>query len=272
MIGDSLGIVEFRNIISSINEYYGVDFSNYALTSFKRRLEKFIHDNRIAYPVDLIEKIRSDSVFYEKFLRDITVKDTEMFRDPSYWIVMRNEILPKLLKEGNLKIWVANSNSGEELYSLAITLSELGMLHKARIIATNISQKNIDYIKTGVYDLKKIEAYQSNYERTDGVRKLSDYYITNNNKAYMDSSLIDNVEFVSYNMFAEESLGEFKFISFRNVMLYYNRTLQNQALEIIYNSLLKGGFMAIGIKETLSDVIIGKYILVNKDEKIYKKI
>lgn len=270
MFAERLGIVEFRNIISAINELYGINFSDYALTSFKRRVEKFIIDNRFLYSIEFIEKIKEDRPFFEKFLKEISVKDTEMFRDPSFWQCLKREVVPKL-DEGD-KIWVANTNSGEELYSLAILLRECGVLDHVKIIVTNISQKNIDFIKTGAYEMKKIDTYHPNYERSGGYRKLPDYFISNNNKAYMDSSLIDNVEFMRWDVSKDSAPGEFKFVLLRNYMLYFNKTLQNKVLDLVFSSLPTRGFLAIGIKENIEDSVSGRYLLINKEEKIYKKI
>lgn len=269
MLGDRLGIVEFRNIIGAIREFYGIDYSDYALTSLKRRVEKFLYDSRFVYPIEFIEKIREDRQFFDKFVKEITVKETEMFRDPSFWQCLRKNVAPKL-GEGD-RVLVANTNSGEELYSLAILFREAGILDHLRIVAVNISQKNIDFIKTGAYELKKMESYHANYERAGGYRKLSDYYITNNNKAYMDSSLIDNVEFIKTDITSEGLHDEYKLIVFRNVMLYYNKTLKNRMLNMIYHVLEPRGYLAIGIKENIDDNLADKYLLINKDEKVYKK-
>jgi chemotaxis protein methyltransferase CheR len=272
MVMDKLGIVEFRNIISAIRETYGIDFSNYALTSFKRRMENFLFDNRFQYAADFIDKIKEDKNLFEKCLQDVLVKDTEMFRDPSFWSYLKTEILTKLSGNKYLRIWVTSSTTGQELFSLLIVLKELNILNNCQIVATNLSQKNIDIIKTGAFDVKKIESYYSNYDRYGSVGKLSDYYIVSNNKAYFDSSLLENVEFVKYNMFLDKAPSNFKLIIFRNLMLYYNRTLQNQVCETIYNSLDSGGYLAIGIKENIEEFATGRYLFVNKDEKIFRKI
>ncbi len=271
-MNEKLGIVEFRNIVNAIHELHEIDFTDYALTSLKRRVETFISENRIAYPFELIEKFKTDPAFFEKFLKEISVKDTEFFRDPTLWKALKDAIFQKILEtNSSLRIWMPGSNSGEELYSLTIVLKEVGLLETSYITHSNICKKNTEFIKTGAYDIKKFEAYKANYTRWGGKYKLSDYYISNNNKAYMDATLLGNVEFIKYIPLKDKAPTDFNLIICRNTMLYFNKTLQNQYLEILYNSLSPGGFLVIGVKESLSEVWYSRFLLIDKEEKIYRK-
>lgn len=269
-----LGIIDFRNIVSTLKEVYNLDFSNFAFTSFKRRLEKVIKQNNLGGATDLVVKIRDDANFYQYFLQDISVEETEMFRDPALWRELRNEILSRIQANGGeMKIWVSCFTTGEELYSLAILLRELNIEKKVKIIATSISKNNIKQVKSGVYNLKKMETNIANYKRYKGQFQLTDFYDVVNHEAIMKKELLENVEFQEHNLFKDPAPNRIKMVLYRNKMIYFNKRLQSDTLRKLYDSLLPGGYLVIGIKEMIdaSSNIDKKFILVNESESIYKK-
>ena len=269
---DRLGIIDFRNIIRAVRETRGIDFSDYALTSFKRRLERIIQLHSLNGANELIAKIKEEQDFFEVFLKDISVEDTEMFRDPSLWRELQENIFPKIITRIDFRIWLPTVTSGEELYSLAIILKELSLLEKVKIIATSISCRNIEFIKNGVYDLKKMEVNIANYNRLKGQYKLSDYYTVNNNKAYLDTSLLKDVEFLQHNISEDKAPSKIQFILYRDKMVYFNLPMQNRISDILYNCLMPGGHFVVGVKESLESYNSDKkFIEVNKTENIYKK-
>ena len=269
-----LGIVDIREIIKQILNNYGYDFSEYALTSFKHRLEKSIIKNNLDSVESLLKKLKSDKDFFDIFLHEISVPSTEMFRDPSLWRWLRDELFCNI-NEKNLnrfKIWLPNSVSGGELYSLAILLKEINMLDKVQIISSSISDKSIEFIKEGSCELKKVEVSVENYVRFKGDKDFSDYYRFDKYFAFRDISLIKDVEFVKQNINFDNSPMNIKLILFRNSLIYFNPSLQEKILKIMYNSLSATGYLILGIKEKIKNMNSSSgFEPVNELEGVYKR-
>jgi chemotaxis protein methyltransferase CheR len=269
-----LGIVDIREIIRALKSDYEFDFGNYALTSFKQRLERIMILYNISSSERLIGKFRDESGFFDIFLHELTVPATEMFRDPSLWRWLREEYFPAVLDKNTVKfkIWLPGCASGAELYSLIILLWESGWLDRVQIIASCLSDKSIETIKTGCYDLKKIEVSEENYKRFNGSEELSTYYKTDRNCAFRDTGLIKNVEFKKLNVNFDNAPQNIKLILFRNSMIYYNPPQQEKILKTIYDSLSVSGHLIIGIREKISGVSIGyDFEVVNETESVYRK-
>lgn len=268
-----VGIVETRNIIKAIAEKYHYDFSDYALTSFKQRLERIIELNNIKYIDFLIDKLLEDAKFFEKVLNDLEVPSTEMFRDPSLWRILRDDLIPSLMKEtGNgFKVWLPNSVSGDELFSLCILLDEMEILDKIQIVVSALSSKSIETIKSGLLLNNKLEISTDNYKRANGKDELSKYYTIKNGDLIRAGSLLKNVTFVKQDIFLEPVPQGVKLTFFRNKMIYYNQTLQSRILKMFYQNLSVGSYLIIGTKESLSTFYgTHEYSLVNSSESIYK--
>jgi len=268
-----IGIVDTRNIIKLIQEKYAFDFSDFALTSLKRRLEYILQLRNLKHPDLLLSRLNDSNEFFEQLLDDICVPSTEMFRDPSLWRLLRDEILPRLCKETpKFKIWLPGSVSGDELYSLCIILKELDLLDKVQIQASCISKKSIDFITTGVLRASKVEVSEENYERINGKGKFQDYYKIVNGVVYRDTSLIKNVTFDTQKIDLDSPPSGIKLVLYRNKMIYFNPTLQIKILKNIYASLMAGGHLIIGIKELLANLYnANEFVLMNPQESIYKK-
>jgi len=272
MIG-KLGIIELRNIIGAIQKEYNIDFNDYAMTSFKRRLEKVMKLNSLNTAEEMIEKITEDKHFKEIFLKDLSVEDTEMFRDPYLWRYIREEIIPKLLNDQGTRIWFPSITSAEELYTQLIILKEENLLQDIRIVATSISEKNIECAKKGIYELKKMEINIANYKRYKGKTQLNDYFEIREGKAYMDTTLLQNVEFIRQDLINDKPPSRIKLVIFRNKAIYFNQTLQNKVLGLIYEALLPGGYLSLGVKETMDTAAFDKkFSIANKSENVFKKI
>ncbi|RPH32944.1 MAG: protein-glutamate O-methyltransferase CheR [Bacteroidales bacterium] len=274
MIRYEIGIVETRNVIKSILDTYGYDFRDYALTSFKRRLEQVIMNNGFKDADGLISRLSGNKDYFDLFLQEITPETTEMFRDPSLWRTIRDEILPDLMKGGpsKPKLWVSAFDSGEELYSLAIILKEAGLLPEVQLYTSAISDKVIDKIKSGRIDAKELEVNEANYLRFIGKRNFSDYYKNENGQTILDTSLIHGVNFIKLNTVYDSAPGGIKLILFRNQMIYYNQILQDKVMYQLSNSVVPGGYLAIGVKETLENTnTSNKFTVFNDLDKIYKK-
>lgn len=268
-----LGIVDTRNIIKVLDDVYNVDFKNHAFTFFKRRVENFIKSNNFKDTDSFIQRIEKDKDFFELFIRDICVETTEMFRDPSLWRLLKEDIFPKnIASTPNFKIWIPEVSSGEELFSLAIMLKKLKLSENVQIIATSISELYLERIKTGFFDVKKIETNDANYSRIFADGKLADYYTQKEDGAYWNTSLIENVKLIKQNIIFDEYPKGTKLILFRNQMIYYNQILQERLMKIMYNSLVPAGHLLIGNNERIEYWNSEKdYVLVSNTESIYKK-
>ncbi len=270
-----LGIVDIREIVRIIKKSYDYDFSNFALTSFKYSLEKVMAVNGLINAENLFRKLSDAPDFFDSFLHDLFIPSTEMFRDPSLWRWLREEHFYNMPERhlDNYKIWIPQCISGAELYSLCILLKEIDLIDKVKIFASVYSNKSLEFIKSGRYPLKKLEVSKENYVRFQGSNTLETYYTLSNNEAIRDTSLIKSVEFIKDDINFSKAPQNLKLILFRNVMIYYNPTLQNLILDKMNKSLSAAGNLIIGIKETLkpSNALSTSFELINNNESIYKR-
>jgi chemotaxis protein methyltransferase CheR len=268
-----LGIVDIREVIRTIKLHYNYDFADYALTSFKQRLERVMIRNNIDSAEKLIIKLQKEPAFFNTFLCDIAVPSTEIFRDPSLWRWLREEYFPSAIEKniGKFKIWLPYCVSGGELYSLIILLSEMDLLDKISIAVTSISDTLIEKIKEGCYDPKKIDISVENYKRFNGSKDLSTYFKADQNCVFRDTSLIRKVEFRKLNINFDNTPPNNKLILFRNSLIYYNPTMQEKVLHILYESLSGSGYLILGIGEKITGAIARDFEVVNEAESVYRK-
>ena len=267
-------IVDIRKLTEVIKMKYGYDFTNYAISSFKRRILRILELYKFNSVDALIKKVSDDPTFFEEFISEITVNVTEMFRDPSFWRVLRDKIIPNiLLNHKKVSIWHAGCSSGEEVYSMAILLKEMGILEDSKIIATDIDDQILERARSGVFTVKNMELNEKNYVRFRGENELNKYFEVKNGLAYMDKSLVKDVSYRKHDLVNGIVFNKFDIVLCRNVMIYFNQNLQNEVLKKLHESIFKYGYLAIGSKESLIWCeIANKFIVVNNEEKIYKKI
>lgn len=267
-------IADLRRLTSFLMERFNYDFRDYAMSSFKRRIKRIIELYKFKSVNSLIEKLERNPSFFDEFVSEITVNVTEMFRDPTFWIALRDHIIPNiLLNHDKINIWHAGCSSGEEVYSLAIMLDEMGILQKARITATDIDTAIIERAGKGQINMKNMELNSQNYIRAEGKSSIWDYFTDDNGTAVIDKRLVQDVRFRKHDLVQGEVFSKFDLILCRNVMIYFNQTLQNNVLYKLHESLFKYGYLCIGSKESLIWCdIANKFIVVNNEEKIYKKI
>ncbi len=267
-------IIDLRRLTQVIKTKYGYDFTNYAISSFKRRVLRIIELYKFRSIDALIKRIGDEPIFFEEFISEITVNVTEMFRDPSFWRIMRDEILPNiLLNHKKVSVWHAGCSSGEEIYSMAILLKEMGILEESKIIATDIDDQILNHARNGVYTVKNMELNEKNYVRFRGENELNKYFEVKNGLAYMDKSLVQGVSYRRHDLVKGIVFNKFDIVICRNVMIYFNQNLQNDVLKKLHESIFKYGYLAIGSKESLIWCeIANKFIVANNEEKIYKKI
>lgn len=267
-------IVDIRKLTEVIKTRYGYDFTNYAISSFKRRILRIIELYKFSSVDALIKKVGDEPSFFEEFISEITVNVTEMFRDPSFWRVLRDKIIPNiLLNHKKVSIWHAGCSSGEEVYSMAILLKEMGILEDSKIIATDIDDQILERARSGVFTVKNMELNEKNYVRFRGKNELNKYFEVKNGLAYMDKSLVKDVSYRKHDLVNGIVFNKFDIVLCRNVMIYFNQNLQNEVLKKLHESIFKYGYLAIGSKESLIWCeIANKFIVVNNEEKMYKKI
>lgn len=272
---EEIEITEIRKLATAIQEKYNYDFSNYAISSFRRRISRIMELYKYESTDKLTQHVCDDPKFFKDFLSELTVNVTEMFRDPSLWRELRDKILPNLFSVHNeIKIWHAGCSSGEEVYTLAMVIKEMGMLHKVKTWATDIDHTILAKAREGKYPMKNMsEVNEKNYIRYGGVGKLSDYYQVENGLGVMDKSLIEHVTFREHDLVKGPAFSKFDLVLCRNVLIYFNQNLQNDVLKLFHESLFNYGYLIIGSKESIiwCDVA-NKFITVNNEEKVFKKV
>jgi chemotaxis protein methyltransferase CheR len=211
--------------------------------------------------------------FFERFLMDITVNTTEMFRDPSFFRSLRQHLFPVLNTRPEFNIWHAACSTGEEVVSLAIALQEENLLHRAKIYATDINSKVLQKAASASFPLRNLELYTQNYNNSGAKGQLSDYYRIVDNEVVFDPSLLQNVKFKHHDLAVDHHFFKFDLILCRNVMIYFNQKLQSRVFELLHNSMFLNGFLALGAKESLIWCnIADKFEPFVESEKIYKKV
>lgn len=267
-------IAEIRRLTEVVKTLYDYDFTNYAISSFKRRIQRILELYKFPSVPILIKQLETDPGFFEEFIAEITVNVTEMFRDPSFWRVLRDHIIPNVfLNHDKINIWHAGCSSGEEVISMAIVLKEMQLLNKANIIATDIDKPILERAQKATYHVKNMELNEKNYIRYQGTGSLKDYYEEKNGKSIIDPSIVEKISFRKHDLVKGAVFNKFDLILCRNVMIYFNQSLQNIVLNKLHESLFKYGYLAVGSKESLIwSEISNKFIVVNNEEKIYKKI
>ena len=246
-----IGEIEAEELISAIYDASGYDFSNYSTPSLYRRLQRYIDLKKITSLPLLIDQLHSNSVLLNEFIEEITVNVTEMFRDPYFFNIMKKEVLTQLKELPFIKIWHAGCSTGEEPYSMAIILKEAGILDKAIIYATDINQSVLQTAAKGKYPVDLIKLYESNYKEAELKGKFNDYYEVHEGNMVMIEELRNKIIFSTHNLVTDSGFNQFDLIVCRNVLIYFNKQLQDQILQTFYTSLNNHGFLALGSKETL---------------------
>ncbi|RYY47912.1 MAG: protein-glutamate O-methyltransferase CheR, partial [Chitinophagaceae bacterium] len=251
---------------------YGYDFSEYARASLHRRIELFYTKTKQPSFAHMSDRLMQDSIFFMNFVEQITVNVTEMFRDPHFYKMLREQVLPMLATYPFIRIWHAGCSTGEEAYSMAILLREAGLLHKSILYATDINQAVLAKAKAGIFPIAGMQLNSENYIKSGGREDFSSYYLANHNSAKFDASLSQKMIFSTHNLAADASFNEFQLILCRNVLIYFNRELQGRVLQLFDRSLESLGFLALGSKESIKfSPIAGYYKQVVSTEKVWRK-
>lgn len=268
MIEDS----QLEDLINDLSEYYGFDFGGYSRASFKRRVDRLYQMDGFRNFNEFQERIRGDVKYFNRLVEEITVNVTEMFRDPQFYRVLRNEILPILATKPFIRFWHAGCSTGEEVYSMAIMLKEANLLHKSIIYATDINTVVLESAKSGMFPLRMMKSYSENYVATEGKNDFSKYYTANYGSAKFDKTLSEKMVFAQHSLVSDRSFNEFDLILCRNVLIYFDKPLQDNVLTLFDDSLAKLGFLALGTKETIKHSVIQHRYQRWNGEKIWQKI
>lgn len=265
--------IEIELLLEGIFRHYGYDFRSYAYASLRRRIWKRIRAEELDSVSALQQRVLHDQEAMNRLLMDLSVNVTAMFRDPSFYVALRELVIPLLRTYPFIRIWHAGCSTGEEVYSLAILLHEEGLYDRARIYATDINEAVLQTAKARIYPLDKMQEYTQNYQRAGGTRSFSEYYTAAYDGALFAPELARNAIFAQHNLVTDRSFSEFNLILCRNVMIYFNRTLQDQVHELFDQSLPTYGILALGSKETMRfSRSEERYEVLSAHEKIYRKI
>lgn len=269
---DELEEIEIQLLLDGIYRYYGFDFRNYVSASIRRRIWNRIRAERLTNVSGLLEKVLHDPCAMTRLLSDFSISVSEMFRDPDFFKSFRKNVVPLLKELPFARIWHAGCSAGEEVYSMAIILYEEGLYHKTKIYATDMNEELLRKAKEGVYSLDKMQQYRDNYLLAGGMNDLAEYFEVCQDKAIFYPFLTRNVVFAQHNLATDHSFNEFHVIICRNVMIYFDRVLQNRVHGLFYESLSLSGILGLGGKE---DIAFNNYSHCYKafdsKQKIYQK-
>ncbi len=265
--------IEVDLLLEGIYRHYGFDFRSYAFSSLKRRLWKRITAEGLRSVSELQDRVLHDPAVMEKLLLDLSINVSAMFRDPSFYRTFREKVVPILRTYPFVRVWHAGCSTGEEVYSMAILLEEEGLYERARIYATDINEVVRQTAKNGIYPVGKMQEYTQNYMRAGGTRSFSDYYVAKYDAALFSSALTRNVVFSQHNLVTDRSFAEFNVILCRNVMIYFDRELQDRVHRLFYESLVPLGFLGMGSKESIKfSKYEDCYEVIDGRDKIYRRV
>ncbi len=264
--------IELQLLLEAIHLKYGYDFRDYSRASVKRRI---LHRLTLSGAKNLSEmqhQILYDTEFFERLLLDLSINVTEMFRDSSFYRAIRKEVIPILKTYPFIKIWHAGCATGEEAYSMAILLKEEGLYKRAQIYATDFNDVVLQKAKEGIYSVENVKEYTLNYQKAGGKSSFVDYYTAKHDSIIMNRSLKENIVFANHNLETDGVFGEMNLVMCRNVLIYFNRELQNRVIKLFYDSLCRHGILCLGSKENIRfSAYCDHFEDVMHDEKIYRK-
>jgi chemotaxis protein methyltransferase CheR len=268
-----LETLELQLLLEAVYRRYGYDFREYALASLRRRVSRRVHAEQLPSVTALTERVLHDPACMTRLLADLSINVTAMFRDPRFYVAFAERVVPQLRTYPFARIWVAGCSTGEEVYSLSILLTEQGLYDRTRIYATDINQAVLEQARQGVYPLDRMQEYTDNYIRAGGQRAFSEYYVAAYDGALFDRSLGENVVWAQHNLAQDASFNEFNVILCRNVLIYFDRTLQNRVHRLFYESLVRFGTLCLGNKESLRfSAYESCYDEVDAEAKLYRRI
>lgn len=272
----SLEDLEVYLLLEGVFRRYGVDFRDYSMPSLKRRILRAALAEHLTSISALQDRILHDRSAWLRFLRMLSVHVTMFFRDPAFFRTFRERVVPHLRKQPFFRIWHVGCSSGEEVYSMAILLQEEGLLGKGRLYGTDLNDATLAKARAGIYSLDLLQAYETNYLAAGGRTRFSDYYTAKYDSGIMRSSLRENLVFAQHNLTSDGRFAEFDVILCRNVLIYFNKTLQQRVHILMHESLSKGGYLGVGHRENLKHTALEPFYHVvepvGEAVELYRKI
>jgi chemotaxis protein methyltransferase CheR len=271
-VRDGVEDIEIQLVLEALYQRYHYDFRHYARASIKRRLVQAREQLGFSSISALQHSLLHDSATLPRLLGYLTVQVSEMFRDPTYFRALREKVLPHLRTYPSLKVWIAGCSNGEELYSLAILFREEGLDKRTQFYATDINPAALKAAEAGVYPLDQMRKFTENHQRSGGKSSLSDYYTADYGRAVFDKKLRSRVVFSDHSLVTDAVFAEMHLISCRNVLIYFDRGLQDRAIGLFRDSLARKGFLGLGSKESLRfSNQNGAFSDFAREEKIYQR-
>lgn len=264
--------IELDLVLEALARRHGYDFRNYARASLKRRMAGLAHKLGCANVAELVPRLLYDDSLLPEILAGLSVPVTEMFRDPLVFKAIRDTLLPELATQPRINIWQAGCATGEEVYSLAILLDEADLLHKTQIYATDINDIALAKAEEGIFPAKTIEKFSDNYIKAGGQRALASYFSMGYGFAKIDGAIKDRISFAHHNLVADGVFCEVHLVVCRNVLIYFDRILQDRVLGLFSDSLSRGGFLCLGTKENVAfSAAAPQFVPVDAAQRLYKK-
>jgi chemotaxis protein methyltransferase CheR len=264
-------ISALRRLTEYVKDKFGFDFSEYAISSFRRRVSRIMQLGKFDSVDKIIKKLDAEPKYFEEFLCEITVNTTEYFRDPTFWKALREKVIPEIKNFDVIRIWHAGCSTGEEVYSMAILLKEMGIYNKAKVFATDVNPLVLQTAKNGKYRATNLNLYRENFLKAGNVEPFEKYAKQDGNFIQLDKTLVDNVTFKEHDLVKGEAFSKFDLILCRNVMIYFNQNLQERVFKLFQESMFKKAFLGIGSKESLVwSNIAFKFRTIDEKEKIYR--
>jgi len=264
--------IELQLLLEAIYQRYGYDFRSYSRASLRRRVQQHLllaqYDNIGVLLHDVLHRGEA----FAALLSNLTINVTEMFRDPDFYRAFREQVVPVLKTHPFLKIWHAGCATGEEIYSMAILLEEEGLYERCQIYATDIDKEVLEKARKGIFQMADLRKYTDNYQRAGGKASLADYYTAKYDNVIMDPRLKKNVIFADHDLATDRVFGEMQVILCRNVIIYFNRELQNRVFRLFYDSLDIGGTLCLGTKESMRFADCAEqFDVIDRNQRIYRK-
>ena len=265
--------IEIELLLEGIHRRYGFDFRQYAPASLRRRVRRRMDGEKVDTISALQNLLLHDPAVMERLLLDLSVNVTAMFRDPTFYKEFRERVIPLLRTYPFIRIWHAGCSTGEEVFSMAILLEEEGLYDRARLYATDINDVVLQRAKQGIFPLDRMQEYTENYLKAGGKKSFSEYYTAKYDGALFSPALTRNIVFSQHNLVTDRSFSEFHVIFCRNVLIYFDKTLQNRVHSLFYDSLVMFGILALGSKESLKfSQYEPCYEKLSPTEKLYRKV
>jgi chemotaxis protein methyltransferase CheR len=259
-------------LLNDLLDVYGYDFTHYSRASLKRRINRLWSLDKFPSFAELRYRIRSDADYLKRFIEELTVNVTEMFRDPLFYKALRTEVLRTLATKPFIRIWHAGCSTGEEVFSMAILLQEANLLHKSLLYATDLNPEVLETARKGIFALGPMKQYSENYILSGGKHDFSSYYTAQYGHVKFRSELAEKMVFSTHNLVSDRSFNEFDLILCRNVLIYFDKALQQRVLTLFDESLGPLGYLALGAKETLKFSTLKPMFRQLNGEKIWQKI